>query len=260
MSIHPTAIVSKNAELGNNVSIGPYSIINGFVKIGHGTRIDSHVVIGSDYGKVEIGDDNHILSGAVIGGPPQDLKYRGEPTQLIVGNRNTIREFVTLNIGTPTGGGVTRIGDNNLLMAYVHIAHDCTLGNHIVIANTTNFAGHVTVEDFVRIGGVCKFNQFIKIGKYSYVAGDATVNKDILPFSIAQGNYAVVRAPNKIGLERSGFEKNEIENIHRAIRAVIMGNRTISEALETIEKECAPSPNIEHLVNFIKASERGVAR
>ena len=136
-------------------------------------RIESHVVIGSDHGVVSIGKNNHIFSGAMVGGPPQDLKYKDEDTRLEIGDENAIREFVTINIGTATGAGVTRIANNNLLMAYVHIAHDCQLGSHIAIANTSNFAGHVTVEDYVRIGGVCAFNQFIRVGKYAFIAGEA---------------------------------------------------------------------------------------
>ncbi len=195
-----------------------------------------------------------------MGGAPQDLKYNEEPTSLIVGGNNIFRECVTVNIGTESGGGVTRIGNNNLLMAYVHVAHDCELGNHIVVANTTNFAGHVKVEDHVRIGGVCSFNQFITIGRYSYIAGDSAVNKDILPFTIAQGKYAVSRATNKIGLERAGFSKSEIENIHRAVRFVLMGERTKEEFLEKILEDCEPSDSISHLLQFIRNSTRGIAK
>lgn len=258
--IHPSAVISKEAEIASDVEIGPFSVVLGKVSIGQGTRIESHAVIGSHHGVVKIGKNNHILSGAMVGGPPQDLKYKNEPTELVIGDSNTIREFVTMNIGTVNGGGTTQIGNKNLLMAYVHVAHDCHLGNDIVIANTTNFAGHVTVEDHVRIGGVCSFNQFITIGSYAYIAGDSAVNKDILPYTMAQGKYAVSRATNKIGLERAGFTKEEIENIHRAIRTVIMGNRTIDEALKIIEEECKPSEKIQHFVNFIKKSERGIAK
>lgn len=260
MGIHPTAIISDQAELEPGVTVGPYCVIRGRVKIGAGTQLDSHALVGSEHGIVEIGKNNHIYSGAVVGGPPQDLKYNGEPTKLTIGDGNRIREFVTINIGTESGGGVTSLGNDNLLMAYVHVAHDCHLGNNIVIANTTNFAGHVVVEDCVRIGGVCSFNQFITLGRYSYIAGDSAVNKDILPFSIAQGKYAVVRATNRIGLERAGFSKEEVENIHRAIRSLIMGNRTIEEALELIHSDCQMDAHMEHLVQFVKNSSRGLAR
>ncbi len=260
MSVHPTAILSPQTELDSGVTIGPYVVTRGRVSIGKNSQIDSHAVLGSEHGRLEMGEDNRVHSGAVIGGSPQDLKYGGEPTALIVGKGNTFREFVTVNIGTESGGGVTRIGDHNLLMAYVHVAHDCDLGHHIVVANTTNFAGHVKVEDFVRIGGVCSFNQFITIGRYSYIAGDSAVNKDILPFTIAQGKYAVSRATNKIGLERAGFPKQEIENIHRAVRFVLMGDRTKEEFVEKIVQECQPSEAIEYLLNFIRSSSRGIAK
>lgn len=262
MAIHPTAILSKQAEIAQDVEIGPYSIVKGNVRIGSGTRIESHVVIGNEYGTTVIGKSNHILPGAMVGGPPQDLSYKGEPTRLEIGDGNTIREFVTINTGTPKGGGITRIGNNCLFMAYVHVAHDCHLGNSVVIANTTNFAGHVTVEDNVRIGGSCSFNQFITLGRFAYIAGESAVNKDVLPFTMVQGigDYAVSRATNKIGLERSGVNKEEVDNIHRAIRALLMGNRTIEEGLEMIQRDCQPSPNIEHLVRFVKKSERGIAR
>lgn len=258
--IHPTAIIDKSVELDTGVKVGPYSVIKGKVFIGADTVVESHAVIGSEHGIVKMGKKNHIFSGAMVGGPPQDLKYKGEETSLEMGDGNMVREFVTINIGTATGTSVTRIGNNNLLMAYVHVAHDCNLGSNIAIANTSNFAGHVTVEDNVRIGGVCSFNQFITIGKYAFIAGDSAVNKDVMPFTIAQGKYAVSRAPNSVLLERSGFSKDEIDNIWRAIRIVTKGGRTIEEALADIEKECAPSENIKYLTTFIRKSERGIAR
>lgn len=260
VDIHPTALIDKSVEISEGVKVGPYSVIKGKVIIGSGTKIDSHVVIGSDHGHVTIGKNNQFLPGAMVGGPPQDLKFKGEETRLEIGDNNIFREFVTVNVGTVTGGGTTKIGSHNLLMAYVHVAHDCHIGSHIAIANTTNFAGHVTVEDHVRIGGVCSFNQFITIGKFSFIAGDSAVNKDIMPFTIAQGKYAVSRAPNSIGLERAGFSKEEVDNIYKAIRLVTKGGRTIEEALDEIQSECTPSENIKYLMDFIRKSERGIAR
>lgn len=260
VDIHPTAIIEKTVELAEGVKVGPYSVLKGKVMIGKGTKIDSHVVIGSEHGTVILGQGNHILPGAMVGGPPQDKKFKGEITHLEIGDHNIIREFVTINCGTATGGGVTRIGSHNLLMAYVHVAHDCQIGSHIAVANTTNFAGHVTVEDNVHVGGVCAFNQFVTVGKYSFIAGDSAINKDIMPFTIAQGKYAVSRAANTIGLERAGFAKEEIDNIYKAIRIVTKGGRTIEESLEDIQKECQPSENITYLMNFIRKSERGIAR
>lgn len=260
IEIHPSAVIDKKVELDANVSIGPYAVLKGKVFVGAGTRIESHAVIGSEHGVVVIGKNNHIFSSAMVGGQPQDLKFKGEETRLEIGDGNAIREFVTINVGTATGNGVTKIGNNNLLMAYVHVAHDCSIGSHIAIANAANFAGHVTIEDYVRIGGVCAFNQFVTVGKYSFIAGDSAVNKDVIPFSIAQGRYAVSRAPNSVLLERSGFSSEEIDNIYKAIRIITKGGRTIEQALDDIVEECQPSENISYLINFIKKSERGIAR
>lgn len=260
MSIHPTAIISKDAEIDEGVSIGPFTLVRGQTRIGKGSVLESHVCVGSPTGIVEIGSHNHILQGAVVGSPPQDLTYRDESTKIVIGDNNTIREFCTLNLGTAKGGGVTTIGNNCLLMAYVHLAHDCKVGNNVVIANCAQFAGHVTVEDHVKISGGCLFSQFITLGEHCYITGDTAVNKDILPFSIAAGNYATIRATNKIGLDRSGFSKSEIENIHRAIRIIIKGEGTIEEAIEKIASQCQASEHIDRILNFIKSSEKGIAR
>ena len=260
MGIHPTAIISPEAEIDENVAIGPYSVIKGKARIGAGTRIENNVTIGCEEGVVEIGRDNHIYPCAVVGGPPQDLSYQGEATRLKIGNSNLIREFVTVNLGTEKGGGLTTLGDQNMLMAYVHIAHDCFLQDRIVIANSTHFAGHVRVEDDVKIGGGVLINQFITLGRHSYIAGDSAVNKDILPFSIAQGKYAVCRATNRVGMERSGIDKAVIENIHRAIRFTIKGDRTVEESIEKIKSECEPLDEVKEIIDFISNSSRGVAR
>ena len=259
MKIHPSSIVSPDVELSADVEIGPYCNIQGQVKIGQGTFIEGHVTIGSKYGVVEIGKNNHIAPGAVIGGPPQDISYKAEPTRLIIGDNNVIREFSTLNIATSKGDGATVVGNNCYFMAYSHVGHDCKIGHNVVVANNSHFGGHCIVEDNVVIGGVCAFNQFSKIGKNSFVAGSSIVNKDVLPFSRAQGNYAIVRATNKVGLLRKGFPKAEVSNIHKAIRIVIMGSATLEEAYSRIEQECEPSENIAYLVNFIKNSKRGIA-
>lgn len=260
MSIHPTAIIGTGVEIHPEAVVGPYAVIKGRVRIGKGTKIEPFVNIGSDYGTVEIGENNVILSGASLGTPPQDLSFKGENTRLEIGNNNTIREFVTINLGTPKGGGLTKIGNNCMLMAYVHVAHDCLLADHVVVANATQFAGHVTVEERVRIGGMVGIVQFCRIGRHSYIAGDAKINKDIMPFTIAEGVWARVRACNKIGLDRAGFSKEEIEKVNRAVRSLIMGDRTLDEAIKKIEEECLPSPNVEHMLKFIRSSEQGIAR
>lgn len=258
--VHPTALVGSDVELEDDVVVGPFSILQGKVKIGRGTRIDSHVVIGSQHGIVKMGERNWVLPGANIGGAPQDLSYKNEPTQLVIGNDNTLREAVTINIGTNKGGGTTSIENNCLLMAYTHIGHDCHLGNHVVIANTCQFAGHVEVEDYVRIGGMCAIAQFVRLGKFAYIGGCSAVNKDVIPFTIAQGVYAVSRATNKIGLERAGYSKEEITLVNKAIRFLTKGDRTVSEAVELIEKEIPASDLVKHILTFVAAADGGLAR
>lgn len=256
MSIHPTSIIGPEVKLGKNVKVGPFCVVTGDVTIGDGTQLASHVVIGDPQTHVIIGKNNRFFSGAVIGGPPQDLTYKGEKTQLIIGDNNSIREFVSINVGTPKGGGVTRIGSDNLLMAYVHVAHDCQLGNHIVMANSCQLAGHVEIHDHAKISGVCLFNQFVVLGKYCYITGDSAVNKDVPPFCIAQGKYAVVRAANEIGMDRAGFSKVEIENVRRAVRIITKSKLTLEGSLQRIAEECEMVPALNDFLAFIKSDER----
>jgi UDP-N-acetylglucosamine acyltransferase len=190
MNVHPTSYVAKEAIIEDGVEVGPFCVINGKSKIGSGSRLISHVTIGSDSGSVEIGKDNVFYAGTAIGGPPQDKKYKGEDTRLIIGDGNQFRECVTLSLGTMNGGGVTKIGDNNLIMAYSHFGHDSCCGNNNVIANSTQLAGHVSIENNVIVGGMCAINQFARLGNFSFIGGYSAINKDILPYSIAQGNYA----------------------------------------------------------------------
>lgn len=259
MSIHATAIISPKAKIHPTAQIGPFVVIRGEVELAENVIVDQFVSLGADYTRVQVGKGTRIFPGAVVGEAPQDLKYKGEPTQVIIGENNMIREYATIHAGTPDGGGITRIGNNCLLMAYVHIAHDCLLANNVIIANSTQLAGHVHMEDFVRVGGVCAFNQFVRLGKHCYIAGDSAVNKDVLPFAIAQGKYAVMRAANQIGMERSGYSKSEVENVRRALRIITKGGHTVEAALERISKECESSPALEHLITFARQSERGLA-
>lgn len=259
-NIHSSSVISKEAEIADDVVIGPFCIIRGRVKLGKGCRLDSHVSIGSEYGVVEIGERNVFCAGAVVGGPPQDLSYRNEPTKLVMGSDNTIREMVTINIGSPKAGyGTTRVGSHCLIMAYSHIAHDCTIGDHVVIANTTQLAGHVIFEDHVKMGGMCAVNQFCKIGKHAYIAGDSAINKDILPFTMAQGRYAVMRATNRIGMERSGYSKEDVESVNRAVRIITKGGDTVEASIARIRQECAPSETLEYFIDFASKSARGLA-
>lgn len=258
-NIHSSSVISKEAEIADDVVIGPFCIIRGRVKLGRGCRLESHVSLGSDYGIVEIGERNVFSAGAVVGGPPQDLSYKNEATRLFIGHDNMIREMVTINIGSPKAGwGTTRVGSHCLIMAYSHIAHDCTIGDHVVIANTTQLAGHVTFEDHVKVGGICAFNQFVKVGKYAYIAGDSAVNKDILPFTIAQGKYAIMRASNRIGMERAGYSKEDVEAINRAVRIITKSGDTVEASLSRIRQECGTGAAVEDFLAFATSSTRGL--
>ncbi|MCB0422542.1 MAG: acyl-ACP--UDP-N-acetylglucosamine O-acyltransferase [Bdellovibrionales bacterium] len=260
MNIHSTAIISKEAEIHPEAKVGPYSIVKGRVKIGAGTIVEDHVTVGCETGEVIIGEENHIWPGAVVGGPPQDLKYKGEHVSLVMGDRNVVREFVTLNCGTQGGGGVTRIGSDCLFMAYVHVGHDCKIGNRVVVANTVAFAGHVEVEDFVTIGGIGGITQFCKVGKFAYIGGNSSINKDILPFSMAAGIFATVRGTNKIGMERAGFSKEDIQAVHGSIRTIIKGHRTKDEAISEITEKWGQSEPVQYLLDFYKNSKKGIPK
>lgn len=260
MSIHPSAIISEQAKIDPSVTIGPFVVIRGDVEIASGVVVDQFASIGSHHTRVSIGKNSHVFAGAVIGEQPQDLKFDGgKQTSVVIGSNNMIREYATIHAGTPGGGGLTKIGDNCLLMAYVHVAHDCQIGDHVVIANSTQLAGHVEMEDHVKVGGVCAFNQFVRLGRFSYIAGDSSVNKDVLPFAIAQGKYAVMRAANQIGMDRNGYAKSDIENVRRALRIIIKGGHTVDEAIARIESECEKSEALLQLIKFAKKSERGIA-
>jgi UDP-N-acetylglucosamine acyltransferase len=260
MSIHPSTVVSGKLELCEGAVVGPYCLIQGSVKIGKGTIVEGHVTIGCKGGQIDIGANNHLHPGAVIGGPPQDITYKGEETSLVIGDHNIFREFSTVNLATSKGDKKTTIGSHCYFMSYTHVGHDCHIGSHVIVANDSHLGGHCLVDDYVVIGGMCAFNQFTRVGRGAFIAGGSIVNKDILPFSKAQGNHAVVRATNKVGLARRGVDREEVDNIHRAIRILIMGSETLEEALARIDTECATSENIEYLVRFIRESKRGIAK
>lgn len=259
MKIHPSSIIQGDVEIEDGVEIGPYCFIQGKVKIRRGTFVEAHVTLGSRYGVLDIGENNHFSPGAVIGGPPQDITYKSEATSLKIGNNNTFREFTTVNIATSKGDKETTIGDNNYFMTYTHIGHDCKIGNNVVIANDTHLGGHTIIEDGVVIGGVCAFNQFTKVGRGAFIAGSSVVNKDILPFCRAQGNYATCRATNKVGLARKGYAREEVQNIHRALRIFMIGSDTVDEAIARIRNECQMTDNVQYIVDFVKSSKRGMA-
>ncbi len=255
--VHPTAIVDPGARLAADVSVGPYAVIGAEVEIGAGCSIGAHAVI---QGPARIGRGNHIASHAAIGGDPQDKKYHGERSELVIGDGNTIREFVTINRGTGEGGGVTRIGDDNWIMAYVHIAHDCTIGSHTIFANNTTLAGHVEIGDFVVLGGFAGVHQFCKIGAHAFAAMYAAINRDVPPFIYVAGQFAVPRGVNAEGLKRRGFNVKRIAAIKRAYRTLYLSHKTLADARSALEEQATASEDVRALVEFIDRSERALVR
>lgn len=255
--IHPTAIVHPGANLDRDVEIGPYAIIGEHVKIGRGTRIGPSAVID---GWTEIGEGNQIFHLSSVGAIPQDLKYRGEETYLKIGNGNIIREFATIHLGTVTGDNETTIGDNNLFMAYCHVAHDCHIGNHVIMANGSTLAGHVTVEDFAILGGLSAVHQFTKVGESAMLSGGAMVGQDVLPYTVASGNRATSAGLNTVGLKRRRFSPELISWIKTSYRLIIRSGLRLEEALQRVRSEVPQVSEIEHLVAFAEKSERGICR
>ncbi|OFZ22439.1 MAG: acyl-[acyl-carrier-protein]--UDP-N-acetylglucosamine O-acyltransferase [Bdellovibrionales bacterium GWB1_55_8] len=256
--IHPTSIVHPEAQIDPSVEIGPWCTVGPHVKIGKNNRLISHVVMD---GWTEIGENNVFFPFAVIGAIPQDLKYKGEPTKLIIGNENTIREAVTLNLGTVQGGGVTRLGNKNLLMAYTHLGHDCLVGNQCIIANGAGLAGHVVIEDFVTIGGMTGVTQFVRVGSYAYIAGQSGLERDVPPYSIAIGSRpANLKGANIVGLRRRGFPSDIIQKINEAIKLWIRPDVQKEQCLLEIESQYGEFPEIQKFVSFIRESDTGVVR
>jgi UDP-N-acetylglucosamine acyltransferase len=257
MKIHPTAIISPEATLAEGVEVGPYSIIGPDVHIGKGTVIGPHVVIERH---TDIGEENRISQFASIGGDPQDLKYRGEATRVVIGNRNSIREYVTINRATIHDIGVTMIGDDNLIMAYCHVAHNCKLENHIVMANAANLAGHIYVEDYAIIGGMTGIHQFTRIGAHCIIGGCSAVTKDVPPFLMASGNFAKLFGLNIIGLQRRGFSEEAIGALKEAYRIVFRSKLLLATAIQKVEVEVADLPEVRQFLDFIRKSDRGICR
>lgn len=255
--IHPTAIVSSKAKIGNNVSIGAFTIIEDDVVIGDNNEIRNSVTIANG---TRIGNDNRIHAGAVIGTEPQDLKFDAkQPTLCIIGNRNTIREFVTMNRGTHASGE-TRIGDDSLLMSYVHVAHDCHFGSHNVIANSTQFGGHVTTEDWVNIGGCAKVHQFCRVGCHSMIGADVKIVMDLPPYTIIGREPPKIQGINIIGLRRRGFSKETIEEIKAFYNTILYSGLNNSDGIAKVRSGNVLSPEVLHCIEFIEASERGIHR
>lgn len=255
--IHESAIVDRNANLGENVEVGPYSIIGENVTIGSGTVIGPHVVI---KGSTEIGQNNQIYQFSSIGGDPQDKKYAGEDTRLIIGDNNVIRESCTISRGTTQGGGVTKIANDNWIMAYVHIAHDCVVGDNTIFANAATLAGHVTIEDYAILGGFSNIHQFCRVGAHSFLAMSSIVAMDVPPYVMAAGHNAVPHGINSEGLKRRGFSKEALQAIRKAYKIIYKSSMKLKEAQEVILSMAEEHPELNILGEFLGTSERGVIR
>lgn len=255
--IHPTAIVAKGARLGTDCRIGPFSVIGDDVTLGDGVTLDSHVVID---GRTSVGSLTHVYPFVSIGLAPQDLKYGGEETAVEIGEENQIREFVTIHRGTTGGGGLTKIGDRNLLMVQSHVAHDCRIGSDVIMANAATLAGHVEVADRANIGAYSGVHQFCRIGPEAFVGGYSVVVKDALPFAIIQGNHARCYGLNKVGMKRRGYSKETVENLHRAFRLLLSSKLNTTQAVERIRAEINGSAEVDLLLNFIETAKRGIVK
>jgi UDP-N-acetylglucosamine acyltransferase len=255
--VHPSAVVSPHAQMGRDCHIGPYSIIGDEVTLGDGVRLDGHCVID---GRTWIGDETHIFPFTSIGLASQDLKYKGEPAETRLGRRNHIREFVTIHRGTQGGGMLTRTGDDCLIMAQAHIAHDCLVGNKVIMANAATLAGHVTVEDGANIGAYSGVHQFCRIGREAYVGGYSVVVKDALPFALTVGNHAKCYGLNTTGMKRRNYPQATIDALHHAFRLLLAAKLNTTQALAQIRAEITAAPEVEELVRFIESSQRGVTK
>ena len=258
MSVHPTAIIDPRAKIPASCNIGPYCVIGPSVELGENCELVSHLTM---EGPTRIGHHNRFFPFSSIGLAPQDLSYTGEPTRLEIGDHNTIREYVTINRGTAKGGGLTRVGNHTLIMAYTHIAHDCFIGDHVIMANAATLGGHVTVEDWAVVGALCPVHQFVRIGTHSYIGGGTTVTQDVLPFSktSAERNTHAFGL-NALGLERRGFKKERIRKIHHAFKVLLAAKLNTSQALEKLKSESDRGEDVDLLIKFIEASERGVIK
>jgi UDP-N-acetylglucosamine acyltransferase len=257
VEIHPAAVVSARAEVGEGSYVGPFCTVGDEVRLGARVRLESHVVVD---GRTEIGDDTHIFPFASVGLAPQDLKYRGEPAETRIGRRNRVREFVTIHRGTEGGGMLTSVGDDCLIMAQAHVAHDCRVGSGVIMANAATLAGHVTVEDGANVGAYSGVHQFCRVGREAYVGGYSVVVKDALPFALTVGNHARCYGLNTVGMKRRGYPSETIEALHHAFRLLLSSKLNTTQALSRIREEIGDSPQVEELLRFIETSGRGVVK
>src|SRR5512141_1550632 len=259
--IHPTALVDPGGELAADVEVGPYCVVGSKVKLGAGTVLDAHVVVG---GRTTIGRDNHFFPFSAIGGVPQDKKYGGEDTELVIGDGNTVREHCTFSLGTAQGGGVTRVGSDNWIMASVHIAHDCMIGDHTILANNVTLAGHVTLGDWAIIGGLSGLHQFCTMGAHAMAGGGSVILRDIPPYVICNGNPCAPHGINTEGLKRRGFDGETINLLRRAYKVIYRDGKTVAEAVTTLDDLVAEAPAsasaVALLRDFVRDSQRGIIR
>jgi UDP-N-acetylglucosamine acyltransferase len=255
--VHPTAVVHPDAQLHETVEVGAFAVIGPKVRIGEGTRVGPHVVI---EGRTTLGARNRVFQFSSLGAAPQDLKYGGEDTELIIGDENQIREFTTLHIGTGGGGGATRVGHRNLFMANSHVAHDCVVGNGCILANSAALGGHVQVEDHVILSGLTAVHQFTRLGRHAFIAGGAMVVMDVPPYCMAQGDRAELAGLNTVGLERHGFGEERIARIKEAYRILFRSKLGVAEALAKMKAELGGHPEIDHFIDFVAQSKRGLTR
>jgi UDP-N-acetylglucosamine acyltransferase len=258
MSIHPTAIVESTARVHVSCTIGPYCIVGADVELGEGCELISHVAV---QGPARAGTHNRFFPFSSIGLAPQDLTYKGEPTHLEIGDNNVIREYVTINRGTVKGGGVTRVGSHTLIMAYCHIAHDCQIGDHVIMANAATLGGHVIVEDWASVGALCPVHHFVRIGTHSIIGGGTTITRDVLPFSKTSAERATqAYGINSLGLERRGFSRERIRKIHHVFKLLSASKLNTTQALEKLKSEPERGPDADLIIQFIEASQRGVIK
>ena len=258
MNLHPTAIIDRAAKVPSSCRIGPYCVVGPDAELGEGCELISHVAI---EGPSRIGARNRFFPFCSVGLAPQDLSYTGEPTRLEMGDDNVVREYVTINRGTAKGGGLTRVGSHTLIMAYTHIAHDCVIGDHVIMANAATLGGHVIVEDWATVGALCPVHHFVRIGAYSFIGGGTTITRDVLPFSktaAERGTHAY--GLNAVGLERRGFSKERIRKIHHAYKLLLASKLNTSQALEKLRAEPERGEDVDMLIRFIESSERGVIK
>jgi UDP-N-acetylglucosamine acyltransferase len=256
-TIHPSAVVSPRAQLGQDCFVGPYCIVGDDVTLGERVRLDSHVVVD---GRTQIGDDTHVFPFVSIGLASQDLKYKGEPSETRVGQRCSIREFVTVHRGTEGGGRLTEVGDDCLIMAQAHVAHDCIIGSRVIMANAATLAGHVTVEEGANIGAYSGVHQFCRVGREAYVGGYSVVVKDALPFALTVGNHARCYGLNTTGMRRRGYSRDTTAALHHAFHILLSSRLNTTQALARIREEITQSPEVDELLHFIETSKRGVIK